>query len=87
MRGLSFANDCIIECLVECTIPSLTTLLENARISASDSFTISLQLHTPVGPQFPQQPSVYYVPKDLLDGLEASLDNSSAYFGPYIDIY
>lgn len=58
-------------------MPPLTVLLENPRIAASDTFTISIQLHTPVGPQFPQQPSAYYVPKDLLDGLEASLDNAS----------
>ncbi|KAG8752158.1 hypothetical protein FRC14_007283 [Serendipita sp. 396] len=61
----------------ECTLPSLAALLENPRISANDSFTISIQVHTPSGPHFPQQPSAYYVPKDLLDGLEASLDNSN----------
>lgn len=61
----------------ECTLPTLAVLLENPRISASDSFTLSIQLHTPVGPHYPQQPAAYYVPKDLLDGLEASLDNSS----------
>ncbi|KIM29080.1 hypothetical protein M408DRAFT_329095 [Serendipita vermifera MAFF 305830] len=61
----------------ECNLPALPTLLDNPRISASDSFTLSIQLHTPVGPHFPQQPAAYYVPKDLLDGLEASLDNSN----------
>ncbi|KAG8812798.1 hypothetical protein FRC17_001812 [Serendipita sp. 399] len=61
----------------ECTLPSLAVLLENPSIFASDSFTISIQVHTPSGPHFPQQPSAYYVPKDLLDGLEASLDNSN----------
>ena len=30
-----------------------------------------------MGPFFPQHPSAYYVPRDLLEGLEASLDNSS----------
>jgi hypothetical protein len=64
----------------ECNLPTLAVLLDNPRISASDSFTISIQLHTPVGPHFPQQPAAYYVPKDLLDGLEASLDNASKRF-------
>lgn len=34
-------------------------------------------MHSPSGPTIPQQPSVCYVPKDLLAGLEASLDNPS----------
>jgi hypothetical protein len=38
---------------------------------------ICIQIHTPTGPFFPQHPSAYYVPRDLLEGLEASLDNSS----------
>lgn len=38
---------------------------------------ICVQIHSPVGPFFPQQPSAAYVPRDLLDGLEASLDNAS----------
>lgn len=38
---------------------------------------ICVQIHCPTGPFVPQQPSVYYVPRDLLDGLEASLDNPS----------
>ncbi|KAJ4479314.1 hypothetical protein J3R30DRAFT_3477488 [Lentinula aciculospora] len=59
----------------ECALPSLSTLLENSRISDTDSFVICVQIHCPVGPSLPAQPSVYYVPKDLLDGLEASLDN------------
>ncbi|KAG6880167.1 hypothetical protein C0992_004619 [Termitomyces sp. T32_za158] len=34
-------------------------------------------IHCPSGPSYPQQPAVHTVPKDLLDGLEASLDNSN----------
>ncbi|CCM04873.1 uncharacterized protein FIBRA_07066 [Fibroporia radiculosa] len=59
----------------ECLLPPLSTLLENPRIKETDSFVICVQMHSPVGPFFPQQPSAYYVPRDLLDGLEASLDN------------
>ncbi|KAJ3934548.1 MAG: hypothetical protein NXY57DRAFT_889933 [Lentinula lateritia] len=59
----------------ECALPSLSALLENPRIGDTDSFVICVQIHCPVGPSLPAQPSVYYVPKDLLDGLEASLDN------------
>ncbi|KAK7054185.1 BTB domain-containing protein [Favolaschia claudopus] len=59
----------------DCALPSLTALLENPRIRETDSFTICVQVHCPVGPFFPQQPTAYYVPRDLLDGLEASLDN------------
>ncbi|KAJ7167467.1 hypothetical protein C8R46DRAFT_1093094 [Mycena filopes] len=59
----------------ECALPPLSVLLENPRIQESDSFTICVQIHCPVGPFFPQQPTAYYVPRDLLDGLEASLDN------------
>ncbi|KAJ6515615.1 hypothetical protein C8R45DRAFT_957117 [Mycena sanguinolenta] len=59
----------------DCPLPSLSALLENPRIQESDSFTICVQIHCPAGPLFPQQPSAYYVPRDLLDGLEASLDN------------
>ncbi|KAF8195607.1 hypothetical protein K438DRAFT_1826207 [Mycena galopus ATCC 62051] len=59
----------------ECALPSLSALLENPRIRDSDSFTICVQIHCPVGPFFPQHPTAYYVPRDLLDGLEASLDN------------
>lgn len=61
----------------ECSLPSLSTLLEHPRIAATNSFTLCIQIHTPVGPQIPQQPSVYYVPKDLLEGIEASLDNAN----------
>ena len=61
--------------LLECTLPSLSSLLENTRISETDTFVICIQIHSPVGPQFPQHPSAYYVPRDLLDGVEASLDN------------
>ncbi|KAF5393022.1 hypothetical protein D9757_001331 [Collybiopsis confluens] len=59
----------------ECALPSLSTLLEHPRIAATDSFIICIQIHSPVGPSLPAQPSVYYVPKNLLDGLENSLDN------------
>ncbi|KAI0750970.1 hypothetical protein C8Q80DRAFT_1217862 [Daedaleopsis nitida] len=59
----------------ECPIPPLSMLLENPRVKETDSFVICVQMHSPVGPFFPQQPSAYYVPRDLLEGLEASLDN------------
>ncbi|KAJ7653478.1 hypothetical protein B0H17DRAFT_1100681 [Mycena rosella] len=60
----------------DCTLPSLSALLESSsRIRETDSFTLCLQIHCPTGPFFPQQPTAYYVPRDLLDGLEASLDN------------
>ena len=61
----------------ECPLPNLTELLENPRIRETDSFVICVQIHSPSGPTIPQQPSVCYVPKDLLDGLEGSLDNPS----------
>ncbi|KAI0796913.1 hypothetical protein C8Q75DRAFT_790900 [Abortiporus biennis] len=61
----------------ECPLPPLSALLENPRIKATDSFVICVQIHSPVGPFFPQQPSASYVPRDLLDGLEASLDNAN----------
>ncbi|KAG6903428.1 hypothetical protein C0995_005451 [Termitomyces sp. Mi166 len=59
----------------ECPLPSLSVLLEHARIRETDSFVICVQIHCPSGPYYPQQPAVHSVPKDLLDGLEASLDN------------
>ncbi|TFK43671.1 hypothetical protein BDQ12DRAFT_702699 [Crucibulum laeve] len=59
----------------ECPLPSLSSLLENPRIRETDSFVICVQIHCPVGPTIPQYPSMYHVPKDLLDGIEASLDN------------
>ncbi|KAK7470403.1 hypothetical protein VKT23_001830 [Stygiomarasmius scandens] len=58
-----------------CSLPSLSSLLENPRIRETDSLVICVQIHCPIGPFFPSQPSAYYVPRDLLDGLEASLDN------------
>ncbi|KAH9049710.1 hypothetical protein EDB84DRAFT_1260529 [Lactarius hengduanensis] len=61
----------------QCALPSLSSLLENPRICQTDSFVICIQIHTPTGPFFPQHPSAYYVPRDLLEGLEASLDNSN----------
>ena len=63
--------------IVECPLPPLSELLKNSKIKETDSFVICVQIHSPVGPFYPQQPSVAYVPRDLLDGLEASLDNSS----------
>ncbi|TFY78515.1 hypothetical protein EWM64_g5496, partial [Hericium alpestre] len=59
----------------ECPLPPLSTLLENPRIAQTNSFVICIQIHSPIGPFIPQHPSAYYVPRDLLDGLEASLDN------------
>ncbi|KAI9000851.1 hypothetical protein BD414DRAFT_511485 [Trametes punicea] len=59
----------------DCVLPPLSELLENPRIKETDSFVICVQMHSPVGPFYPQQPSAYYVPRDLLEGLEASLDN------------
>lgn len=67
----------LIDLVTECPLPPLSTLLENPRIKETDSFVICVQIHSPVGPFFPQQPSAAYVPKELLDGLESSLDNSS----------
>ncbi|OCH94348.1 hypothetical protein OBBRIDRAFT_723203 [Obba rivulosa] len=61
----------------ECPLPSLSSLLENPRFKETDSLVICVQIHSPVGPFYPQQPEAYYVPRDLLDGLEASLDNSN----------
>ncbi|KAG8720757.1 hypothetical protein FRC09_009051 [Ceratobasidium sp. 395] len=61
----------------ECSLPPLSTILEHPRVAATNSFVLCIQIHTPVGPQIPQQPSIYYVPKDLLEGIEASLDNAN----------
>ncbi|KAI0747320.1 hypothetical protein BC629DRAFT_1561130 [Irpex lacteus] len=61
----------------ECPLPPLSSLLENPRIRETDSFVICVQIHCPIGPFFPHQPSASYVPKDLLDGLEAMLDNAN----------
>ena len=63
--------------ITECPLPPFAELLKNSKIRETDSFVICAQIHTPVGPFYPQQPSVAYVPQNLLDGLEASLDNSS----------
>ncbi|KAF9782981.1 hypothetical protein BJ322DRAFT_1073795 [Thelephora terrestris] len=60
-----------------CPLPPLSELLKNSKIRETDSFVICVQIHSPVGPFYPQQPSVAYVPRNLLDGLEASLDNSN----------
>ncbi|KAI0036732.1 hypothetical protein K488DRAFT_40313 [Vararia minispora EC-137] len=61
----------------QCPLPSLSLLLDNPRIHQSDSFVICIQIHTPVGPFYPQHPTAYYVPRDLLEGLEVSLDNAN----------
>ncbi|KAJ8515346.1 hypothetical protein ONZ45_g7234 [Pleurotus djamor] len=61
----------------DCPLPPLSELLENPRIKDTNSLVICIQIHSPVGPFFPQHPSAYYVPRDLLDGLEASLDNAN----------
>ncbi|KAJ3475752.1 hypothetical protein NLI96_g11631 [Meripilus lineatus] len=61
----------------ECPLPPLSVLLENRRIKETDSFVICIQIHSPIGPFFPQQPFATYVPRDLLSGLEASLDNAN----------
>ena len=63
--------------IAECPLPPFSELLKNSKIRETDSFVICVQIHSPVGPFYPQQPSVAYVPQNLLDGLEASLDNSS----------
>jgi hypothetical protein len=63
--------------ITECPLPPLSELLQNSKIRETDSFVICIQVHSPAGPSIPEQPSVAYVPRDLLDGLEASLDNSS----------
>ncbi|KAG6821523.1 hypothetical protein H0H93_000032 [Arthromyces matolae] len=61
----------------ECPLPPLSALLENQRIRDTDSLVICVQIHCPSGPTFPQQPAFNSVPKDLLEGLEASLDNAN----------
>ncbi|KAF8646374.1 hypothetical protein AX16_007240 [Volvariella volvacea WC 439] len=61
----------------ECPLPPLSDLLKNTRIKDTDSLVICVQIHCPIGPSFPQHPSAYYVPRDLLEGLEASLDNAN----------
>ncbi|KAG8904032.1 hypothetical protein FRB99_002374 [Tulasnella sp. 403] len=58
----------------ECQLPSLSTLLSHPRIAAEDSFVLCMQIHSPTG-FYPQFPHAFYVPRDLLAGLEASLDN------------
>ena len=67
----------VLMSLLECQLPSLSALLANRRIDATDSFVLCIQIHSPVGPIYPQFPQAYYVPKDLLEGLESSLDNPS----------
>ncbi|GLB34028.1 hypothetical protein LshimejAT787_0109120 [Lyophyllum shimeji] len=61
----------------ECPLPPLSTLLENPRIRDTDSFVICVQIQCPSAPSHPQQPFVRAVPRDLLEGLEASLDNAN----------
>ncbi|KAJ3817060.1 hypothetical protein F5880DRAFT_1632324 [Lentinula raphanica] len=71
----------------ECALPSLSTLLEDPTINDPDSFVICVQIHCPVGPTLAAQPAVYYVPKDLLDGLEASHDIPCAYRNHHISVF
>ncbi|KAH8830411.1 hypothetical protein DL96DRAFT_1592760 [Flagelloscypha sp. PMI_526] len=59
----------------ECPLPSVSSLLENERIRQGDSFVLCIQINSPIGPLYPQHPHFSYVNKDLLDGIEASLDN------------
>ncbi|CAK5262806.1 unnamed protein product [Mycena citricolor] len=61
----------------DCILPPLSALLENDRIQRTDAFTICVQIHSPIGSFFPSQPTAYYVPRDLLDGIESSLDNAN----------
>ncbi|KAJ3991999.1 hypothetical protein F5050DRAFT_1861623 [Lentinula boryana] len=58
----------------------LEIVLENPRIGNTDSFVICVQIHCPVGPSIPAQPVVYYVPKDLLDGIEGATDTGDVQF-------
>ncbi|KAG8884903.1 hypothetical protein FRB98_002101 [Tulasnella sp. 332] len=58
----------------ECQLPPLSTMLSHPRIAAQDSLVLCIQIHSPVG-FYPQFPHAYYVPRDLLSGLEDSLDN------------
>ncbi|KAG8990460.1 hypothetical protein FRB94_000288 [Tulasnella sp. JGI-2019a] len=58
----------------ECQLPPLSTLLSHPRIAAQDSLVLCIQIHSPIG-FYPQFPHAYYVPRDLLSGLEDSLDN------------
>lgn len=78
----------LMYCGPECPLPPLSVLLENPRINDTDSFVICVQMHCPVGPFYPHQPSASFVPKDLLDGLEALLDNASeSYCAPLLEFF
>ncbi|KIY49431.1 hypothetical protein FISHEDRAFT_41134, partial [Fistulina hepatica ATCC 64428] len=59
-----------------CILPPISSLLEHPRIREADSFIIDVQVHCPIG-VYPRHPSAYYVSRDLLAGLEASLDNAN----------
>jgi hypothetical protein len=61
----------------ECALPSLSSLFENHKITATDSFILCVQIHSPTGPFIPQQPQSYYVPRELLEGLESLLDSAN----------
>jgi len=74
----------LIFILSECPLPLLSELLQNPRIRETDSLVVCVQIHSPAGPSIPEQPSVAYVPRDLLDGLEASLDNPSKIYNTYL---
>ncbi|KAJ7811130.1 hypothetical protein B0H14DRAFT_2860705, partial [Mycena olivaceomarginata] len=51
----------------DCSLPSLSALLENPRIRDSGLLHYVVQIHCPVGTDFHQQPMAYYVPRDLLE--------------------
>lgn len=61
----------------ECPLPTLSSLLENVKIAATDSLVLCVQIHSPTGPFIPQQPQSYYVPRELLEGLESLLDDAN----------
>jgi hypothetical protein len=60
-----------------CTLPTLTELSEIPSIATCDAFVLCLQIYSPIGPMFPHHPVARYVPRELLEGLEASLDNAN----------
>ncbi|KAH8918215.1 hypothetical protein BT69DRAFT_597389 [Atractiella rhizophila] len=60
----------------EChTFPSLKELLKNVAIRDSDSFTLSIQIQSPVERVIPQLKGHHHVPRDLLTGIESLLDD------------
>ena len=57
--------------------PNLSTLLENAKIRATDAMVLSIQISSPLSPAPPQIDGSHYVPKDLIDGIEGLLDDAA----------